>query len=57
MNLIDTNGMRQLLARSTAIGTEVSEILEEEMILWRTDDGVEFRTTYENAAQYGGRSD
>lgn len=52
MNVIDTQGLRELLARSTAIGTEFSEFLGEEMILWRSDSGEEFRTSYEDAAQY-----
>lgn len=52
MNLIDESGLKELLARSTAIGTEVSPLLDEECVLWRTDDGEEFRTSYEDAAQY-----
>lgn len=54
MNLIDRDGMTELLRRSKAIGAETSEMTGEEMVLWRTDDGEEFRTTYEDAAQYGG---
>lgn len=47
------NAFARLLARSTAIGTEL-KFDGEEMILWRTDDGTEFTTSYERAAQYGG---
>jgi hypothetical protein len=53
VNLIDKSGLEKLLARSIAIGAEVSELLDEECVLWRTDDGEEFRTSYEDAAQYG----
>lgn len=45
------NAFARLLARSTAIGTEL-KFDGEEMILWRTDDGTEFTTSYERAAQY-----
>lgn len=55
--MIDKNGLRDLLARSAAIGTEVSPLLGEECVLWRTDDGEEFRTSYEDAAQYGRRKE
>ena len=52
MSVIDPQGMKELLARSTAIGTEFSETLGEECLLWRADDGEEFRTTYETAAAF-----
>lgn len=45
--------MHRLLARSVAIGTEVSARTGEELIVWRTDKGQRFSTTYDNAAKYG----
>jgi hypothetical protein len=49
--------MEKLLARSRAIGTALDPVTGTEGVLWRTDDGVEFRTSYENAARYAKRQE
>lgn len=48
----DEDGMRELLARSTVIGTQVSETEGDEVLVWRSDNGEKFQTTYEIAARY-----
>ena len=50
--MIDKQGLRELLARSTAVGTAFSQMLDEECILWHTNDGEEFRTTYADAVEH-----
>ena len=52
MMMIDKQGLRELLARSTAVGTAFSQMLDEECILWHTNDGEEFRTTYADAVEH-----
>lgn len=43
--------MESLLATSTAIGTD--KVDGEERVVWRTAEGVEFTTSYADAATYG----
>jgi hypothetical protein len=49
---IDEEGLRGLLARSTAIGVEYSKAIGDECVLWVTDTGEQFRTSYADAAKY-----
>lgn len=45
----------RLLSRSVAIGTAVDPATGDEDVLWRTDKGLEFRTSYADAAVYRGQ--
>jgi hypothetical protein len=47
------SAMDELLARSTAIGTTNHPLTGDELVLWRTDKGMEFSTSYDMAAKYG----
>lgn len=47
------NVMESLLATSTAIGTDVNVMNGDEVVVWRTSEGVEFTTSYEDALAYG----